>query len=854
MRFTLPRPRRFGKDVFIYPLLISLFFLTIGEYVVYEMSLSSADHTIQRTLQRVKERSLYSLRFEEADKVNNLVRLLDKTQELARQTAEFPMQSTGILRRFADDMRLTGAVLLNEKMQIDSIVGISDADCRELISLSRIPDVARWPQKSSLDRVKIHDKIYDYAAVSRRDKPGVVLTVEIRNVTERKSGLFTLDILFPDDSFLFESSVFITDNQSIIDTNEKQWLGRAVTDCPILHFDGATWVRPELVRIRDDGTTWYGARTQVRELAVYVFSPQNQVLAPCVYFAAFILFLYAALQTVMLCLRQHSLSLQMKALSDKLKTIQAVSSIFTEGLLASAKDGSFEILKASDSFRPFLSGCRTTDDIVKQMADKVITEEYRDKYVAFHDIRTVEPRLKSAASGHIDFVFATRSGRWMRDVIVAQSFGSGGHLEKCLVLSNDVTEEKEREIAYQEKLLKAAREAEASVTAKTNFLRHMSHDIRTPINGILGMLEVAERHSEDPERQKTCRRHIREASLILLELINDVLDLSKLEAHQVNLEKCPFNLLKLWEETLPTMEVLSDRRNITVNITQDIRHPEVEGCPTLIRRVLMNIITNAVKYNRDNGHMDISLQEKETSPAGTVYEFRCRDTGIGMSQEFQKQAFEPFSQENETARTTYAGTGLGLAIAKRIIEQIGGTIEFTSELNVGTTFVIRIPMRVLSSQSDHTADAPSAPLSSDIRGKRILLAEDNDLNREIAEITLTDAGAHVTCACDGREAVQTYVNSPDGSFDLILMDVMMPHLNGTDAAKAIRASGRPDALTIPIVAMTANIFPEDIRATQEAGMNAHIGKPCSAEKLIAVLASLVSGNQKTRQQNDVPKS
>ena len=389
MKWTFPRPRRFGKDVFIYPFLISLLFLLVGEYVVYEMSLSSADHTIQRTLQRVKERSLYSLRFEEADKVNNLVRLLDKTQELARQTAETPKQSVNILRRFSKDMRLTGAVLLNDQMQIDSAVGISDADCRTLINLSRIPDVARWPQKISLDRVKINDKVYDYAAVSRRDKPGVVLTVESRNVTEHKSGLFTLDILFPDDSFLYESAVFITDNQSIIDTNEKRWLGRAVTDCPLLHFDNATQVRPSLALVHDGSHVWYGARTQVRGLTVYVFSPRNRVLAPCAYFAAFILFLYAVLQATMLFLRQHSLSTQMKALSDKLKTIQAVSSIFTEGLLASVKDGSFEILKASENFRFHLTGCRTTADIVKQMADKVVTEEYRKEYVSFHDVRKI---------------------------------------------------------------------------------------------------------------------------------------------------------------------------------------------------------------------------------------------------------------------------------------------------------------------------------------------------------------------------------------------------------------------------------------------------------------------------------
>ena len=840
MTDTAARPFHYGKDVFLYSLLICLVFFFVGGYAVYETSLSAADQTIQHMLQRVKERSLYSLRFEDVDRVNSLVRLMDKAKELARQTEEHPKNLKETLTRFQRDMRLTGAVLLNDKLEADAVVGIASEDWRRIVNMSRLPDVIRWPQKNSMDRIRLHGQFYDYAAVARRDKPGIVLTIDNNDTGERKNGFFTLDILFPDDSFLLKSTVFITDGTVIIDTNEKDWLGRSVAESPIADFETSSQVRSNLVRVKAEGRTWYGARTHARDLSVYVFSPQTAILQPCWYFAAFMLFAYAVLQAVIMYMRQHSLSAQMRELTDKLKTIQAVSAIFSEGLIASVKDRHFEVIKASASFQSLLSGCRNTDDIVNRLADTVVTPEARGDYLTFHQISTVETRLATSPFGYVDFVFPTRQGRWIRDVLVAQSYDKNGRLVKCLALSRDITEEKQREIDYQEKLIRTAREAQASATAKTNFLRHMSHDIRTPINGILGMLEIAERHTDDPQRQKACRRHIREASLILLELINDVLDLSKLDARQLNADVKPFNLKQLWEETIPTLEVLSRRRNITINLKEDIRHTNVEGCLTLLRRVVMNIITNAIKYNRENGRIDLSVKEETQSPTESMFEFVCRDTGIGMSEDFQRHAFEPFSQESDSARTHYAGTGLGLAIAKRIIEQLGGTITFTSRQNVGTTFTIRVPLKIVPTAAAPRPVSDSAALPAGLSGKRILLAEDNDLNREIAETTLTEAGAQVTAVTDGKEAVNAFLTAPEGTFDLVLMDLMMPNMNGLEATKAIRGSARRDALTIPIVAMTANVFPDDVRATEDAGMTAHIGKPCSAEKLVDVLSHLTA--------------
>ena len=397
----------------------------------------------------MKERSLYSLRFEDVDRVNSLVRLMDKAKELARQTEEHPENLQETLTRFQRDMRLTGAVLLNDKLEADAVVGIASEDWRRIVNMSRLPDVIRWPQKNSMDRIRLHGQFYDYAAVARRDKSGIVLTIDSNDIGERKNGLFTLDILFPDDSFLLKSAVFITDGTVIIDTNEKDWLGHSVAESPLADFETSSQVRSNLVLVRAEGRTWYGARTHVRDLSVYVFSPQTAILQPCWYFAAFMLFVYAVLQTVIMYMRQHSLSAQMRELTDKLKTIQAVSAIFSEGLIASVKDRKFEVIKASESFQSLLSGCRNTGDIVNRIADTVVAPEAREKYLTFHQISTIEARLAKSTFGYVDFVFPTRRGHWIRDVLVAQSYDKNGRLVKCLVLSRDVTRSEERRVGKE---------------------------------------------------------------------------------------------------------------------------------------------------------------------------------------------------------------------------------------------------------------------------------------------------------------------------------------------------------------------------------------------------------------------
>ena len=399
--------------------------------------------------------------------------------------------------------------------------------------------------------------------------------------------------------------------------------------------------------------------------------------------------------------------------------------------------------------------------------------------------------------------------------------------------------EQKKDEKYKVELLIAAKKAEAANEAKTEFLQRMSHDIRTPINGICGMIDMAEHYADDMEKQTEYRAKIKEASNLLLELVNDVLDMSKLESGEVVLEESPFNLNKIFEEVLVVIEQIAAEQNIRIVWEKkEIKHCDFIGSPRYVKRVMMNILSNAVKYNGENGQIYISCREiPSEQPEMPTMEFVCRDTGIGMTDEFQKHIFEPFAQEHTGSRTKFAGTGLGMPITKKLVEKMGGTITFESEKSVGTTFVIRVPFKI-DPDADKREEQKDVSEKS-IKGLHILLAEDNELNMEIAEFVLQNEGADVSKAWNGQEAVEVFKKSEPCKFDVILMDIMMPVMNGYEATKMIRSLDREDAKEVPIIAMTANAFTEDRIRAKEAGMDEHVAKPVDVELLKKVIHKLV---------------
>ena len=391
-------------------------------------------------------------------------------------------------------------------------------------------------------------------------------------------------------------------------------------------------------------------------------------------------------------------------------------------------------------------------------------------------------------------------------------------------------------VQKQQELQTALEAAEAANSAKTIFLANMSHDIRTPINGILGMVDILGKNLTNPDKVTECLAKIRTSSDHLLQLINDVLDLSRLESGQVVLEHVPFNLRAVGEESLAVVEQQAKEAGLhTIADHIDGTDIWLIGSPLHYKQIMLNLYTNAIKYNKPGGLLYTNLEVAERTEDTLTLKITVQDTGIGMTQDFiDTKLFSPFTQGENGARTTYNGIGLGMSIVKKIVEEMNGSIEVDSILGEGTTFTVLLPFEI--DHSDHSEPVEEENENADITGTHILIAEDNDLNLEIAEYLLTDAGASLATAVNGKQALDTFAVSEPGTFDLILMDIMMPIMNGLDATRAIRALDREDAKTIPIFAMTANAFSEDAKKSLDAGMNEHVAKPLDAKKLIALIA------------------
>ena len=388
---------------------------------------------------------------------------------------------------------------------------------------------------------------------------------------------------------------------------------------------------------------------------------------------------------------------------------------------------------------------------------------------------------------------------------------------------------------YQKQLQVSNEEAEKANRVKTEFLSHMSHDIRTPINGIVGMARMIRKDPGNAEKTLECLDKIDVASNHLLSLINDVLDMSKLESGNVDIEYIPFSL----EEEMKSIHMIADdqaqKKNLHVLFQAgQIRHRYLVGSPSHLRRILLNLFSNAIKYTPENGTVCVTANELPERNGKAVLEFQVQDSGVGMSREFiEKHLYKPFTQEGDSARTKYQGTGLGLAIVHNLIDIMHGTISVDSEPGHGTTFTVTLPFDI---GTEPVRMESGGTEENNIQGMKILLVEDNALNREIAQAILEEKGAVVTAAANGRVAVELFNTSPINGFDAILMDIMMPVLDGLAASREIRQSARKDAASIPIIAMTANAFAEDEKKSFDAGMNEHLTKPLNREKLLNILA------------------
>ena len=384
-------------------------------------------------------------------------------------------------------------------------------------------------------------------------------------------------------------------------------------------------------------------------------------------------------------------------------------------------------------------------------------------------------------------------------------------------------------------LLERVRQANS---AKSEFLSHMSHDLRTPINGILGMLAILEKSQHDAQRQQECRKKIRVSTEHLLSLVNDVLQVSKLESGRPAAVEEPFDLHEALEDCIMILSPLAEEREIRLELEDSgLRHSRVIGNPLHLKQIMTNVIDNALRYNRPYGAVFVRAEETSFHDGTANCRFVIEDTGIGIGEDFKKHIFEPFTQEHQGARTNYNGVGLGMSIVKKLVDQMKGTVKIDSQVGKGSVVQITLPVRADEAGNGASTDE-NWSMPENIAGMRVLLVEDNEINCEIVEYILRDAGVAVVTANNGKAAVDAFAGAEPGAFDCVLMDLMMPVMSGYEAARVIRGLGRSDAETVPIIALSANAFDEDIAMAKDAGMNEHLAKPVDLRKMFQAMSRL----------------
>lgn len=470
----------------------------------------------------------------------------------------------------------------------------------------------------------------------------------------------------------------------------------------------------------------------------------------------------------------------------------------------------------------------------KKICKDIVAEEYQEAFLKFTDLSTLPERMKKEET--IAMEYRMKDGNWHKLRFIEKKRDKNGKLTHVLCAIRSVSDAKKKE----QMLISQVAEAKKDAALKARFLSNMSHDIRTPLNGIMGMLDQANHYPDNLEMQQKFRDKMMESSKYLLSLVNNILEMNKLEAEEYTDKEISFNLADVLKQANTERQILAEKKNVSYIVdweNSDLTYVNLSGNPVYLERLLAAVSDNAVKFTNPGGCVKVWCKQKKADNEHVLCEFGCADNGIGMSEEFIGHAFEMFSQENQTNRTQYEGSGLGLSIAKKIVGYLGGKIELESRKGVGTTVIMTVPFRIGITEPFKKRTVHEG---ISLEGKRALVAEDNELNMEIVKFMLEDHGIIVDCAEDGLEAVKKFEENEPGYYDVIYMDIMMPNMNGWDATRKIRSMQRPDAGTIPIIAMSANAFAEDIINSRISGMNRHIAKPLDAESVLNVFKECIN--------------
>lgn len=829
---------RFLRNKWFIPVFVGIIILPAAFLFFTYQDKAYLHNVTNETLRFLRLQVMRYNNFETRSSAVDMTMTLDRTKGLVRLLQDSPrlLHDTEALKDYAYAQRLDGLIVLDEEKNVEAEYFI-DINLKTLVlqkaKTADVDNIAQYPFRSYIDQVKDEhdDGVYSYAVAGRLDKPGYVLCYRKESTRADADSQSYLDGLFGSYGFELNGTVMITDGKRVLSSNRREFAKRFLND---LIPDARKQVKETgdgLYSVKYKGETFYGVVDSYRgyrlsaffpESAVYANRTRNMIYVTLAYVLGCLLFMYLHVRAS----RGHY-----RQIRKQYDTIEAISSIYDTVFSLNLVTGKLEALQLPKGIEKFLPITTLDWKWLQKMIYMHVKPEFYAAVDIFSDFDKLEKRLK--INPHLYVEFQDINGKWSSSQMIPQSYDDKGSLVSVIIATRDITQDKQKELAYQEQLKNTASEAQRASIAKTDFLRRMSHDIRTPLNGILGLLEMADYYADNTEKLKELRSKVLENTHYLLDLSNDVLEMNKIESGEIHLAQKCFDVVQLINHVNTMTEAQAKMRDLQCTHNIDVEHPYVIGSPVHMRQILANLTSNAVKYNKAGGTITLSAKELRVEEGKVWIEFTCADTGIGMSEEFQKHAFDLFAQENNEARTSYLGTGLGLAIVKSLTELMDGTLSFTSKKGEGTTFKVVLPFGVSQKPCEAQGEQETANIS--LKGMKVLLVEDNALNMKIEEFMLEREGAVITQAFNGQEAVNIFADSEPGTFDIILMDIMMPVMDGLTATRTIRALHHEDARTIPIIALSANAFAEDKEESQNAGFTGHLAKPLEAQKLFSAM-------------------